>query len=73
MCPRARSMPPSKRQGRIWGLSRLRWNQQTVQVQNQSAVLRPPRGDGLPYARPYVGRRLAIVGSLDIVFGEIDR
>ncbi len=43
--------------GRVRRLSRLRWHQPAVQVQDPRSFLRPSFGHGLPYAWPPVGRR----------------
>ena len=42
--------------GRVRRLSRRRWHQQAIQVQDPRAWLRAPKCDGLPLPRPHAGR-----------------
>ena len=60
-------------QGRVRGLSRLGRHQQAVPMQDSRPELRLPAGDRVHVQGPHVGDMVAIVGSMDIVFGEIDR
>ena len=60
-------------QRRVRRLSRLRRHQQAVQVQDQGARLRAFAGDGFPLPGHMLADVSAILGSLDIVFGEVDR
>jgi NADH-quinone oxidoreductase subunit D len=60
-------------EGRVRRLSRRRRHQQAVPLQDPRAGLRPPAGDGLLCRGHMLADVSAILGSLDIVFGEVDR
>jgi 8-oxo-dGTP pyrophosphatase MutT (NUDIX family) len=53
--------------------SAFRWNQPSVQVQDPRPLVRPFGSDGLLGRGHMLADVSAIIGSLDIVFGEIDR
>ena len=61
-------------EGRIRRLSGVGRHQQAISLQAAGAGLCASASDGFPMPRPYAGRRRRpILGSLDIVFGEVDR
>ena len=60
-------------QGRVRRLSRRRRHQQALSLQDPRAGLPAPAGHGLPNRGHMLADVSAILGSLDIVFGEIDR
>ena len=60
-------------EGRVRRLSGGRRHQPALQVQDPGAGLRPPGGHGLHVPRHMLADSVAILGSMDIVFGEVDR
>ena len=77
-----RGLPRSRRrnlhgrrgaQGRVRGLSDLRRNQQAVSLQDPRSRLRPPPGLDFMSKGHMLADAVAIIGSMDVVFGEIDR
>jgi NADH-quinone oxidoreductase subunit D len=73
--PRRRSVCRRRStQGRVRRLPGGGWFQQTLSLQDPRARLPASGRHGLHEPRPHARRRVsAIIGSLDIVFGEIDR
>jgi NADH-quinone oxidoreductase subunit D len=59
--------------GRIRRLSCLRWHQSTIQVQNPRTLVCPSLAMDFLTQGHMLADVSAIIGSLDIVFGEIDR
>lgn len=66
-------MPPWKRRRASWGLSRLRSNQPALSLQYPCAFLRHLQAIEAMTRKRMLADVAAIIGSLDIVFGEIDR
>ena len=60
-------------QGRVRRLSGGRRLQQALSLQDPRAVLRASAGDGLHVPGHMLADVSAVLGSLDIVFGEVDR
>ena len=60
-------------QGRVWRLSGERGHQHALPLQDPLAELCPPRGFDFMCKGHQLADVPAIIGSLDIVFGEIDR
>ena len=60
-------------EGRVRRLSRLRRHQQALSLQAPRAGLRASAGDGFPCRGHMLADVSAVLGSLDIVFGEVDR
>src|SRR5581483_7206945 len=57
---------------RVWRLFGLNRREPTLSVQDQSAVFLPFAGDDFLSRNHLLADVAAIIGSLDIVFGEID-
>ena len=61
-------------EGRVRRLSGLRRHQQALSLQDPRAGLRASAVDGLHVCKGHMlADSVAILGSMDIVFGEIDR